>query len=111
MMLLESIWQGRSLWIMSDAQSAESGRPAVELHSKDNCPWCEVVKSHLTSCGILFTEIQHNDRGERKAFYDSLGLEGDRRTVPQVILVVDGERTRIGGYNETLASGIESLFR
>jgi hypothetical protein len=48
----------------------------------------------------------------RQALYDSLGLVGGARTVPQIFLEdADGEIYRIGGAQELKISGIESLFQ
>jgi glutaredoxin len=82
----------------------------IEVHSKiaEHCPFCAAAKAWLATRGIPFTEIVHDDFTERNAFYDSLGLTGRERSVPQIILVdEEGERFRIGGYSELQSSGIE----
>lgn len=83
----------------------------VVVHTKtepDPCPYCEKAKEWLKAHEIPFVEVIHNDVAERQAFYDSLGLKGDARTVPQIICIDDvtGERYPIGGYNALALSGL-----
>lgn len=84
---------------------------SIEVHSKADCPHCAAVKEWLAEQGIPFTERRHDDNAERQAFYDGLGLVGDDRRVPQVILVDGPDRHRLGGNQATRVSGVESLFR
>ena len=84
----------------------------VEVNSKndpaDPCRYCAEAKAWLAERGIPCVEIARNDMAERQAFYDSLGLVGGDRTVPQIFLIdnVSGERFRIGGSSALKASGI-----
>lgn len=83
----------------------------IEVHSKDGCPHCASVVAFLSSQDVPFSEIKLNDQSLRETLYDRLGLVGGERTVPQVMLVADGELYRIGGEAETVLSGVESLFK
>lgn len=71
----------------------------VTVHSKAGCPFCDKAKSFLETRGIEFVEVSHDDDNERNAFYNSLGLVGRERTVPQVII----DEERVGGFVELLA--------
>ena len=51
-----------------------------------------------------------DDDDARAALYDRLGLVGDQRRVPQVMLTYAGEHMRIGGAHELRMSGVQSLF-
>ncbi len=79
---------------------------AIEVHSMEGCPWCDRAKAWLRGRGHEFTEVRHDDRAERNAFYDSLGLEGVQRTVPQVLFLDGGDVTRVGGFAELERSGL-----
>jgi glutaredoxin len=75
----------------------------IEVHSKTTCPWCHMAKDYLRSHDIPYMEYVHDDDVERQALYDSLGLMGNERTVPQIILVKDdGVSMRVGGYMDLL---------
>lgn len=80
----------------------------VEVNSKPDCPHCVVAKAWLDARNVAYTEIVHPDRSAREAIYDSLGLEGNARTMPQVFLVDTefGDRTRVGGADKLEGSGI-----
>jgi len=87
----------------------------VVVHTKasaspeDRCPHCDAAKAWLSERGIAFEEVAHGT-AERQELYDRLGLEGGARTVPQVVLVdplADGAETRVGGFRELVASGID----
>ena len=59
-------------------------------------------RHHFSKSALSFTE--------RQDLYDQLGLEGARRVVPQIFVIVDGEPPEhIGGYHDMVVSGIESL--
>ena len=74
----------------------------IEVHSKTECPYCVKAKSWLNEKGIEFELFVYDDNTERQAMYDRFGLEGDQRTVPQI--VVDG--VRIGGYTDLVNSDV-----
>ena len=78
----------------------------LEVHSKADCPFCVLAKDWLAERTIPYDEIRHDDPAERNSFYDTLGLEGNARTVPQVILVDGSDRFPIGGYQELKVSGL-----
>jgi glutaredoxin len=71
----------------------------IVIHTKTGCPYCDKAKEFLTQKGIKYDAILHDDLSDRQAMYDSFGLEGNKRTVPQI--VIDG--IRIGGYNELVS--------
>jgi glutaredoxin len=73
-----------------------------------HCPFCISAVDYLTNKGLSFKEVVLNREGRRK-LYDEFGLEGSKRTVPQVVIEQDGEKMRIGGYSELIQSGIASL--
>lgn len=78
----------------------------IEINSKDGCPFCEMAKEWLRSRGYEYTEILWNDDEKRQAFYDSLGLKGNQRSVPQIFIISDGDRYRVGGYSDLETSGL-----
>lgn len=69
----------------------------IIVNTKTTCPSCIAVKAFLTERGEEFETVVLDDDAARFAMYDSFGLEGNQRTVPQV--VIDGER--IGGNEAT----------
>lgn len=79
----------------------------IVIHSKTHCPYCMRAKEYLSEHGIGYTEIVHDDFGERQSMYDGFGLSDGARTVPQV--VIDG--VRIGGYAELLRSDVVARHR
>lgn len=80
------------------------------VHSKTGCPWCDQAKAYLNERNLPFEELLHDDDQERQVLYDSLGLLGLDRTVPQVVLIEDdGEQFVIGGYQALTMSGVHSL--
>ena len=82
----------------------------IEIHSKTDCPHCTRAKEYLADRSIPFRVIQHDDKADREALYDSFGLTGTNRTVPQIVIVDDdGELLRIGGYLDLAVSGIDSI--
>ena len=82
----------------------------ITINSKTNCPFCEDAKAFLSSQGIPFVETKFDGHHARNALYDRLGLLGDQRRVPQVMLTYAGENMRIGGAHELRMSGVQSLF-
>jgi glutaredoxin 3 len=82
----------------------------ITINSKTSCPFCDDAKAFLSGQGIPFEEIKYDDDAARNALYDRLGLVGDQRRVPQVMLGYAGELMRIGGARELRMSGIQSLF-
>lgn len=74
------------------------------------CPFCEKAVAWLADRGIPFSTEELGPVG-RQLLYDRLELEGSQRTVPQVMVTdVTGEEHRIGGYQELITSGLETLF-
>ena len=78
----------------------------IEIHSKSDCPWCMKAKEWLTERGHPFSEIPHEDPAERQVFYDQLGLQDGDRTMPQIFIVDEGDRHRVGGYDRLDTSGL-----
>ena len=75
----------------------------IEVYSKTICPYCTKAKAWLTERDIPFTLIVLDDDAARNAMYDSFGLIGGQRTVPQI--VIDGDR--VGGYSDLISSDVE----
>jgi glutaredoxin len=87
--------------------------PDIELrvYSKTSCPWCEKAKVWLDEKKIPYTVLVLDDHAMRNRLYDEMGLEGDERTVPQVVVTyLDGEWVHIGGYQDLIASRVETLW-
>lgn len=90
--------------------------PTITMNSKTDCPWCDTSRAWLKAQGIdvYTTEVKYDDPADRAAMYDSLGLTGAARTVPQFILTADhGETYLISGTHGTkglMEQGLESLF-
>lgn len=72
-----------------------------KIISRDGCPYCVKAKELIISEGFDAEIIEMNDKTERNAFYDSLGLIGKDRTVPQIWKIDEnGVENYIGGYLE-----------
>ncbi len=69
----------------------------IILHSKDDCIWCERAREYFEIEGLTYEEIKHNDPADRERFYDLFGLEGTKRTMPQIMI----DNVRIGGFLDT----------
>ncbi len=82
----------------------------LEVHSKTDCPYCSKAKEFLKENGIEYAEFVYDDPVERNSMYDSLGLIGNQRSVPQIILISNGVRQRVGGYTDLIKSDIVSIF-
>lgn len=79
----------------------------IEVHSKTNCPGCVMAKEWLKERNLPFTLYVYDNDDDRFAMYDRLGLEGHKRTVPQI--VVDG--VRLGGYSALIKSDLEERYK
>ena len=75
----------------------------IIVHTKTNCPWCDMAKEWLTEHGFEYSVIIHDDDAERQEFYERCGNEV--RTVPQIF--VDEER--IGGYQDLIHSNLQDI--
>lgn len=84
----------------------------VTMNSKDDCPYCDLVRASLTVNNIPFTEVKWNDDVKRQMLYDSLELVGYDRTVPQIVLYDGQDYYRVGGARELEfeLAGLMSLF-
>ncbi len=80
----------------------------VVVHSKADCPYCETAREWLNRNSVSYEEVKHDDQAERQAFYDSLGLEGRDRTVPQILVIDDQlqHTYRVGGASALATSGL-----
>jgi glutaredoxin len=79
----------------------------IKIYSKNDCPYCQKAKAFLQSNTLPYDETVLDRMEDRQALYDRLGLEGPKRTVPQIFLhETDGTTTRIGGYDDLVASDI-----
>ena len=79
----------------------------VEIYSRTTCPYCTKAKAYLDKHGIQYTEHNVDDNSTKQAMYDSLGLQGPQRTVPQII--VDG--VRVGGYSDLIVSDVAARWK
>lgn len=85
--------------------------PIITMHSKTSCPHCDTARAYLTQHAIPYAEVKHDDDTARNALYDILGLTGNARTVPQILLRdTDGAIMHIGGAKELALCGLPSLF-
>ena len=73
----------------------------IEIYSKNGCPYCEMAKNWLKIQKLEFNEIKLDDNQERQKFYESVG-EGVK-SVPQIFLVDNEKRERIGGYQDLMS--------
>lgn len=85
----------------------------VVIYTKTGCPSCEHAKAWLDDNLIDWNAVVWDDFGGRQAMYASLGLIGDARRVPQILVVVsvDGKDEvieHIRGYESLIASGLEN---
>ena len=79
----------------------------VEIFSTSTCPYCQLAKDYLRKYDIPYQEIVIDNTDERQELYNNLGLEGNKRTVPQVFLIEsNGTRNRVGGYTDLTQSDI-----
>jgi len=67
--------------------------PAIEIYSKDWCPYCKKAKALFKSKGLDYTEIDITSNLERQ---EEMIRRSGRRTVPQIF--VNGEA--VGGYDD-----------
>ena len=65
------------------------------LYSKDNCQWCDRVKSLFDSVEISYLEYKYEQHFTKEQFYAEFGKEA---TFPQVS--IDGYH--VGGCKDTL---------
>lgn len=85
--------------------------PTITMHSKQNCVHCDTARAYLTQHAIPYAEVKHDDDADRNKLYDILGLTGNARTVPQILLRdTDGVVMHIGGAKELAICGLPSLF-
>jgi glutaredoxin 3 len=74
----------------------------IIVYSKDDCPYCEAAKRWFKIKGLAFTEVKMNNLEERQRFYAETG--DGVQSVPQIFIVKDGVKKRIGGYTELMAN-------
>ena len=65
------------------------------LYSKDNCQWCDRVKTLFDSVKISYLEYKYEQQFTKEQFYAEFGKEA---TFPQVS--IDGYH--VGGCKDTL---------
>ena len=78
----------------------------ITIFTKTICPYCHLAKHYLTEHGVAYTEVVYDDDQTRQAMYDTLGLIGTERTVPQIFSDGPYGRVRIGGYSDLLRSDL-----
>ena len=81
----------------------------LELHTKEDCPYCTKAKDYLIAHDLPYVTVQHDDTEQRQLCYDEWGLVGLERTMPQLFVVDGQERTRIGGFAEMERTNVASL--
>lgn len=82
----------------------------VVIYTKSDCPFCEKAKDWLDERLIDWKAMKFDNFGERQAMYDSLGLKGVERSVPQILLVADDGTVveHIKGFTGLIDSGLEN---
>jgi glutaredoxin len=63
-----------------------------------------MAKELLREHRIDYQEHVYDDFQQRQALYDELGLNDSRRTVPQIFLIENEQRSYIGGYDDLVRS-------
>lgn len=74
-----------------------------DIYTKNGCGWCEQAKQLLQSKGYSFTEHRvgvNTTKDQIQARVNSLGLDVQIRTVPQIFLIEQTGDTYIGGYED-----------
>jgi glutaredoxin len=81
---------------------------SVEIKSMPDCKFCTSAKEWLASRGIRYVETSIPNADDRQAIYDSLGLVGGKRTMPQIFCTdsESGETFRVGGFDDLQVSGL-----
>lgn len=80
-----------------------------KIISRDGCPYCVKAVELMINDGVNYEEEKINDTTKRNLFYDSIGLTGNKRTVPQIWKINDDESEEyIGGYSN-LATYLNNL--
>lgn len=85
----------------------------VILYTKTDCPFCDKAKDWLDEHLIDWKALVFDNFVERQVMYDSLGLKGVERSVPQILVVdmVDGKEEvveHIKGFTGLIDSGLEN---
>jgi glutaredoxin len=70
------------------------------IYTRDDCPWCVKAKELIVSKGHSYSEVDVSDYDTRQLFFETYGLDGYKRTVPQIF---DELNNHIGGYTELAA--------
>lgn len=80
----------------------------VTVNSKPNCPYCVQAKAWLEMKKIPYQVVDHPDDDLRLKFYEELSVKFGRpvRTMPAIILTMDGDDTLIGGFEDLKKSGL-----
>lgn len=88
-------------------------RPIITMYSKTVCGYCDQARAFFDRHGIddrYLTEIKLDDEAKKKKIFDTLGLVGDARTVPQILMRDGDDVSHIGGMKELAICGLPSLF-
>lgn len=71
------------------------------VYSKEGCPWCQKAKEFLTEKKANWMEVSIPSQEDREVFYDSAGLVGKLRTMPQIAVSYGNDNWElIGGYSD-----------
>ena len=69
----------------------------LTVYTRDGCSYCKKVKTLLDLFAIPYRIVEMNDKAERISWFESQGLFGKAKTMPQVF---NSNGDRIGGFSE-----------
>lgn len=84
-----------SIVLQSYVEKKDYSNILLEVYTKNDCNWCELLKVFLEEQGIKYVEIYINDKQDQLEFMK----EHEVKTFPQVY---DNEGHRIGGFDDCL---------
>jgi glutaredoxin len=74
-----------------------------DVYTKQGCPWCDKAKHLLQTKGYTYNERVvgvSTSKDEIQARIDSLGINTQVRTVPQIFLIDSFGDKYIGGFDD-----------
>ena len=90
----------------ANASAHDKAFPEVTIYTSSDCRWCGVVKDHLTSLGVPYTE--KNVEQDETAAIEAFNFAGRRQTPVTVIgsqAVVGYQRAQIDALLGILTPG------